>query len=155
LSFDDPCLPIIFSYTHVPVKGGEDWSVACLAEQQDADERGEKGFAARMFDSLVRLMASRPADRVTGFAVYTGRAKDVNSYTKSCYGMEATIKFRTFHIPSYSIEELREDTRPFARVVYAGRMSYESGDDVALREKFAWELLKIPCKEGYDKEVLI
>jgi hypothetical protein len=141
-------------FLNVPVKGGEDWSVACLAEQQDADEkgeRGEKGFAARMFDSLVRLMASRPAGRVTGFAVYTGNAKDVNSYTKSCYGMEATIKFRTFHVPSYSVEELREDKRPFARVMYAGRLSYESGDDVALREKFAWELLNSPGEEGYDK----
>jgi hypothetical protein len=65
--------------------------------------------------------------------------------------MEATIRFRTFHVPSYSVEELREDTRPFARVMYAGHMSYESGDDVALREKYAWELLKMPCEEGYDK----
>jgi hypothetical protein len=50
-------------FLNVPVKGEEDWSVACLAEQQDADEKGERGtrgFAARMFDSLVRLMASRP-----------------------------------------------------------------------------------------------
>jgi hypothetical protein len=49
------------------------------------------------------------------------------------------------------MEELRDDKRPFARVMYAGRLSYESGDDVALREKFAWELLKMPCEEGYDK----
>jgi hypothetical protein len=128
--------------------------VACLAEQQDADEKGERGtrgFAARMFDSLVRLMASRPAGRVTGFVVYTGSAKDVNSHTVSCYGMEATIKFRTFHVPSYRVEELREDNRPFARVMYAGRLSYESGDDLALREKFAWELLNTSGEEGYDK----
>jgi hypothetical protein len=138
-------------FLNVPVKGGEDWNVACLAEQQDADEKGERDLAARMFDSLVRLMASRPAGRVTGFAVYTGSAKDVNSYTKSCYGFEATVKFRTFHVPSYSAEELREDRRPFARVVYAGRLSYESGDDLALREKYAWELLNIPDEEGYDK----
>jgi hypothetical protein len=140
-------------FLNVPVKGGEDWSVACLAEQQDAEEKGErgaKGFAARMFDSLVRLMASRPAGRVTGFAVYTGSAKDVNSYTKSCYGMEATIKFRTFHVPSRRIEELRDDKRPFARVMYAGRMSYESGDDVALREKYARELLNMADEMSYD-----
>jgi hypothetical protein len=65
--------------------------------------------------------------------------------------MEVTIKFRTFHVPSYRVDELREDRRPFARVMYAGRLSYESGDDVALREKFAWELLKMPWEEGYDK----
>jgi hypothetical protein len=141
-------------FLNVPVKGGEDWSVACLAEQQDTDEKGERGargFAARMFDSLVRLMASRPTGRVTGFVVYTGSAKDVNSYTVSCYGMEATIKFRTFHVPSYSLEKLREDRRPFARVMYAGRLSLESEDDVALREKYAWELLNMPGGEGYDK----
>jgi hypothetical protein len=135
-------------FLNVPVKGGEDWNVACLAEQQDSDE---KGFAARMFNSLVRLMASRPEGRVTGFAVYTGSAKDVDSYKVSCYGMEATIKFRVFHIPGYSLEELREDKRPFARVMYAGRLSFESGDDVALREKYAWELLNMPGGEGYDK----
>jgi hypothetical protein len=65
--------------------------------------------------------------------------------------MEATIKFRTFRLPSYRIEELRDDKRPFARVMYAGRLSYESGDDVALREKYTWGLLKMPCEEGYDK----
>jgi hypothetical protein len=141
-------------FLNVPVKGGEDWSVACLAEQQDADEKGERGargFASRMFDSLIRLMASRPQGRVTGFVVYTGSAKDVNSYTISCYGMETTIKFRAFHVPSYSLEELREDNRPFARVMYAGRLSLESGDDVALREKYAWELLNMPGGERYDK----
>jgi hypothetical protein len=56
-------------FLNVPVKGGEDWSVACLAEQQDAEEKGErgaKGFAARMFDSLVRLMAGRQGYGVCG-----------------------------------------------------------------------------------------
>ncbi|MDR1516398.1 MAG: hypothetical protein LBS45_11960 [Synergistaceae bacterium] len=141
-------------FLNVPVKGGEDWGIACVVEQQHDDEKGERGeknFAARMFDSLVRLMASRPADKVTGFVVYTGSTKDVNSYTVSCYGMEATIKFRTFHVPSYSLEALRNDKRPFARVVYAGRLSLESGDDVALREKYAWELLNASGEEGYDK----
>jgi predicted mannosyl-3-phosphoglycerate phosphatase (HAD superfamily) len=35
--------------------------------------------------------------------------------------------------------------------MYAGRLSLESGDDVALREKYAWELLNMPGREGYDK----
>jgi hypothetical protein len=35
--------------------------------------------------------------------------------------------------------------------MYAGRLSFESGDDLALREKYAWELLNMPGAEGYDK----
>jgi hypothetical protein len=132
---------------NVPVKGGEDWSVACLVEQQDAYDNC---FAARMFDSVVRLRASRPAGRVTGFAIYTGDSKDVNLYTETCYGLELSLKFRSFHVPSYTVEELRSDNRPFAQVMYAGRMSYESGNDLALRAKFAQELLNKTDNMNYD-----
>jgi hypothetical protein len=135
-------------FLNVPVKGGEDWSVACLAEQQDAHD---SRFATRMFDSVVRLRASQPAGRVTGFAIYTGDQKDVNLYTETCYGLEILMKFRAFHVPSCSVEELREDSRPFGRVMYAGRLSLESGDNLALREKYAWELLNTMGEEGYDK----
>jgi hypothetical protein len=34
--------------------------------------------------------------------------------------------------------------------MYAGRMSYESGDDVALREKYARELLNMSDEMSYD-----
>ena len=135
-------------FLNVPVKGGEDWGVACLAEQQDAHD---SRFAARMFDSIVRLRASRPSGRVTGCAVYTGDQKDGNLYTETCYGLEISMKFRSLRVPGCSVEELREDKRPFARVMYAGRLSLESGDDLALREKYAWELLNMPDEEGYDK----
>ena len=135
-------------FLDVPVKGGGDWCVACLAEQQDAHD---SRFASRMFDSLVRLRASRPAGTVTGFAVYTGGQEDVSLYTEACYGLEISMKFRTFHVPGYSVEGLREDRRPFARVMYAGRLSLKSGDDLALREKCAWELLNTMGEEGYDK----
>jgi hypothetical protein len=134
-------------FLNVPVVGGDDWSVACVAEQQD---RAKKDLAACIFDSFVRLRAQRPAGRTTGFVVYTGHSEDVNSYTESCYGLEATVKFRTFHVPSYKMEELRNDKRPFARVMYAGRLSFESGDDLALREKYAWELLNMADEMSYD-----
>jgi hypothetical protein len=104
-----------------------------------------------MFDSFVSLRAQRPEGMTTGFAVYTGNARDVNYYTESCYGFEAIIKFRTFHVPSYSVAELWDDRRPFARVMYAGRLSLESGDNTMLREKFAWELLNTTGAESYDK----
>ncbi|GHV46593.1 hypothetical protein FACS1894204_08520 [Synergistales bacterium] len=135
-------------FLNVPVVGKEDWSVACLVEQQDEHE---ENFALRIFDSWVRLRAQRPTGRTTGFAIYTGDAKNVNSYSESCYGFEASIKFRTFHVPSYKVEELRNDKRPFARIMYASRLSLESGDDVLLREKYAWELLNATSEQEYDK----
>ncbi|MDR3353477.1 MAG: hypothetical protein LBO21_00400 [Synergistaceae bacterium] len=135
-------------FLNVPVLGGEDWSVACLAEQQ---HEHESGFADRMFNSLIRLMASRPDGMVTGFAIYTGDSKNVNSYTRSCYGLVMTMEFRGFHLPSCSIEELRRDNRPFARVMYAGRLSLESVNDIAMREKYARELLDMTSERDYDK----
>ncbi|MDR1580815.1 MAG: hypothetical protein LBS35_10705 [Synergistaceae bacterium] len=135
-------------FLNVPVKGGEDWHVACLAEQQDAHDNC---FAARVFDSVVRLRASRPAGRVTGFAIYTGDSKDVNLYTETCYGLELSLKFRTFHLPSYSVGELREDKRPFARVMYAGRLSLGTEDDLLLREKYAVEILNTTDEQIYDR----
>ncbi|GHV56675.1 hypothetical protein FACS1894216_20780 [Synergistales bacterium] len=136
-------------FLNVPVAGGEDRSVACLAEQQDEHD---ENFALRMFDSYVRLRAQRPAGRTTGFAIYTGDSGDVNSYSESCCGLKVSLEFRTFHLPSYKMEELREDKRPFARVMYAGRLSLESGDDAALREKYAWEILNTTSEREYDEK---
>ena len=135
-------------FLNVPVIGGEDWDVACLAEQQ---HEPDKDLAERIFGSWVRLRASRPFGRATAFAIYTGNSKGVNFYTETCFGFEASVKFRAFYVHGYSIEELREDKRPFARVMYAGRLSLESGDDPALREKYALEILNAIGEEGYDK----
>jgi hypothetical protein len=135
-------------FLDVPLTGGEDWSVVCLVEQQHEDD---KGFAGQMFDSYVRLRAQRPEGRTTGFAIYTGDSRNVNCYTESCYGLEVTIKFRAFHVPSLRVEDLRKDKRPFARVMHAGRLSLESGDDIALRERYAWELLNMTSEQDYDK----
>jgi hypothetical protein len=135
-------------FLNVPVIGGEDWNIACVAEQQ---HEPDKDFAERVFDSWVRLRAQRSARRTTAFALYTGDSKNVNSYTESCYGLEASLKFRTFHLPSYDVEELRSDKRPFARVMYAGRLSLGTERDVALREKYAWEILNTTSEREYDK----
>jgi hypothetical protein len=71
-------------FLNVPVKGGEDWNVACLVEQQ---HEPDWDFAGRIFGSWIRLRASRPTGRATAFAIYTGDSKDVNFYTESCYGV--------------------------------------------------------------------
>jgi len=140
-------------FLNVPLIGGEDWNVACFAEQQHESDRHEpdSSFGERMFDSYVRLRAQRLRGRTTGFAIFTGDSEDVKSYIETCYGFEVSIKFRTFYLPGYDMEELREDKRPFARVMYAGRLSLGTEDNVALREKYAWELLNTTTEQEYDE----
>jgi hypothetical protein len=65
--------------------------------------------------------------------------------------LEALLRFRTFHLPNYDVEELRKDKRSFARATYAGRLSLGTEDNVALREKYAWELLNTTGEQEYDK----
>jgi hypothetical protein len=66
-------------FLNVPVMGGNDWSVACLAEQQDE----EKDLAACIFDSFVRLRAQRPAGRTTGFVTYTPAIPGTSIHTRN------------------------------------------------------------------------
>jgi hypothetical protein len=49
-------------FLNVPVRGGDDWSVACLIEQQHGND---KCFGARVFDSYICLRAQRPPGRTT------------------------------------------------------------------------------------------
>jgi hypothetical protein len=65
--------------------------------------------------------------------------------------LEASLKFRTFHLPSYDLEALREDKRPFGRVMYAGRLSLGTENDIPLREKYAMEILNTTGEREYDK----
>jgi predicted transposase YdaD len=135
-------------FLNVPVINGEDWDIACIAEQQ---HEPDKDLAERVFDSWVRLRAQRSARRTTAFVLYTGDSKNVNFYAESCYGLEASLKFRAFHLPSYDLEVLRNDKRSFARVMYAGRLSLGTENDVELREKYAWEILNTTGEQEYDK----
>jgi hypothetical protein len=136
-------------FLSVPVVGGDDWNVACLIEQQHDPD---KSFTGRIFDSWVRLRASRPVGRTTAFAIYTGNAKNENFYAEECYGWEISAKFRTFHLLSCDVEELKRDKRPFGRVMYAGRLSIGTENDIALREKYAWEILNTTSEDIYNNE---
>ncbi|MDR0355119.1 MAG: hypothetical protein LBJ64_05230, partial [Deltaproteobacteria bacterium] len=135
------------AYLNVPVKGGDDCNVACLVEQQH-DHKDD--FPERIFNSWVRLRASRPERRVTAIAVYTGNSKDINHYEENCLECEASLKFNTFHLPSCKPEQLREDEHPFACVMYAGLLSYGTEDNAALREKYALEILNMTERRGYN-----
>jgi hypothetical protein len=134
-------------FLDVPVRGGDNWSIACLIEQQ---HENDNALSTRLFDSFISLRGQRPPGRTTIFVIYTGDSKNVNFYIETGYGIEVTLKFRTFHLPSYDVEELRRDNNAFARVMYAGLMAYKSGDDVALREKYAMELLNLADEISYD-----
>jgi hypothetical protein len=132
----------------VPMLDKENGNVALFVEQQD--EKDEE-FAQRVFESFIRVREKRRV-RTTGFAIYTGSAPDINTYFESCYGFEVSAKFRTLHLPSHSPDEFRVDWRPFARVMLAGRLSLDAGDDVELREKYALEMLNTTIEANYDKE---
>jgi hypothetical protein len=135
-------------FLNVPLMGEEDGNVACFVEQQ---HEGDSSLGERMLDSYVRLRASRLRGRTTGFALFTGSSGDMKSYAESCYGFDVSIRYRTFHLPSYDVKELREDKRPFGRVMYAGRLSLGSEEDVALRERYAWEILDTANAGEYDE----
>jgi predicted transposase YdaD len=147
-SDSDKYMRVLDVYFDVPMLNEENGNVALFIEQQ---HEGDKSFGRRVFDTYVRLREKRRV-RTTGAAIYTGDSPDVNTYTESCYGFEVSVKFRTYHLPSKDLDALRDDTRPFARVMLAGRLSFDAGDDTELREKYAWELLNTTNEQDYDRE---
>ncbi|MDR1487316.1 MAG: hypothetical protein LBT62_04915 [Deltaproteobacteria bacterium] len=135
-------------FMSVPVKGGEMSCLACLAWQQ---HENDKDFSRHVFDSYVLLRDSSSAGKATVFVIYLGNSKNVNNYTEICCGSVATIKFRSFHLLSCDVDQLRRDKNAIARVLYAGRMSHEIGDDLRLREQYAAELLNMADDRSYDR----
>jgi len=132
----------------VPMLDGTNGNVALFVEQQ---HEKEDDFALRVFETYIRLREKRRL-RTTGFTIYTGSAPDVNTYFESCYGFEVSVKFKTFYLPSRSVEELRRDKRPFGRVMLAGRLSLDAGNDLDLRREYAWEILNTTDEQDYDRE---
>ncbi|MDR1732180.1 MAG: Rpn family recombination-promoting nuclease/putative transposase, partial [Synergistaceae bacterium] len=131
----------------VPLKEGKNGDLALFIEQQhDTDE----DFALRMVETYVRLKELKRHNLTTGFAIFTGNSPDMGFWFDSCYGFEVSVKYRTFHLPSRNLEELRKDRRPFAQVMLAGRLSLDAGDDPALRERYAWEILNRISEQEYS-----
>jgi hypothetical protein len=130
----------------VPLKGGISRKVGFFIESQHEDD---KNFALRMFQTFFRMSDSFK-EKITGLAIFTGRAKDRDEYSYSCYGVELSFKYNTYHVQSQDIETLRRDERMFAPVVLAGRMMIAARGKPAPREKYALELLKILRDRDYD-----
>jgi hypothetical protein len=134
-------------FLNVPLMDGEDRNVALLVEQQHYND---ETFALKMLEMYVRLR-EKTRKKTTALAIFTGDMKDVDRFVDTCYGVELNFRYNTFYLPDKDIGKLREDYRPFARVVLAGRLSLEAGDDIGRRERYAWEILETTATYEYDK----
>jgi predicted transposase YdaD len=134
-------------FLNVPLRGGEDRNVAVLLEQQHYDE---ETFPLRMLEMYVRLR-EKTRNKTTALAIFTGDMKEVDRFVDTCYGVELSFRYNTFYLPDKDIDTLRKDKRPFARVVLAGRLSLEAGDNIERREKYAWEILETTAAHEYDR----
>jgi hypothetical protein len=132
----------------VPLKGGISRKVNLFIENQHEDD---KNFALRVFQTFFRMSDSFK-ENVTALAIFTGSAKDRNEYLYSCYGVELSFKYNTYHVLSQDIEALKRDERVFAPVVLAARMMISAKGKPAPREKYVLELLKILRERDYDNK---
>ncbi|MDR1967000.1 MAG: hypothetical protein LBQ36_09840 [Synergistaceae bacterium] len=130
----------------VPVMGGESRKVGLFVEQQHEDD---EEFALRVFQTFYRMSDSFK-EKITALAIFTGGAKDRNEYLYSCYGVELSFRYNTYHILSHDIEELRRDGRAFAPVVLGARMMIAAKGKAPNREKYVRELLNILRERDYD-----
>jgi hypothetical protein len=121
--------------------------VVCIVEQQ---HRPDNNIGQRMFDLFVH--PERLSGKTTGFVIFTGNSPNIDSYTETCFGFEASIKYRTFHLSIYKMDDLIQDKRPFAKVMYSGRLTLEAKEDLNLREKYAWDFLKILRETEYNPQ---
>jgi hypothetical protein len=132
----------------VPLKTGESCKIGCVLEQQHEDD---KGFARRMFRGFYRL-SDHLNDDVTALAIFTGNSKNRDEYQYSCYGVNLSFRYNTYHVMKQRIESLRQDERVFAPVVLAARMMMEAKGEPNRREIYARELLKIMRERDYDNK---
>ncbi|MDR1621844.1 MAG: hypothetical protein LBS00_05670 [Synergistaceae bacterium] len=133
-------------FLNVPLLNDENGSVALLVEQQHRDD--EK-FALKMLELYVRLR-DKSRTKTTALAIFTGSVNNADRFVDSCYGVELSFKYNAFYLPEKEIDDLRRDKRPFARVVLAGRMSLDAGDDVKAREAYAWEMWNTTTEQDYE-----
>ena len=131
----------------IPMLDGESGNVAMFAEQQ---HEPETDLPKKVFDVYVRVREKyrRPT---TCIVIYTGDSPNVNTYTETCFGCEVSMKFRTYYLPEKNADELRADAHPFARVMLAGRLALDAGDNIKLREKYAEEIAETTARQSYDE----
>jgi hypothetical protein len=135
-------------FFNIPMLNGENGNIALFAEQQ---HEPNENLPRRVFETYIRLREKLRL-RTTCIVVYTGSSPNVDTYAESCYGCEVSMKYRTYYLPEKSADELRADNHPFARVMLAGRLSLDAGDNIGLREKYAMEILNATTEQNYDDD---
>jgi hypothetical protein len=120
---------------------GDDFGMLLFIEQQHLND---PDFPLRFFEIYTRLRANRPKGKVTGFVFYTGKENFARPdvYREFTNEIEVVLKFKTFFLPDYSLEELRKDPRPFAPYMYIGRLELDTGSDHSAREDAARHIEK-------------
>jgi hypothetical protein len=134
-------------FYNIPMLDGENGNISMFVEQQHSFDTD---LARKVFDAYVRIREEF-RQRTTCIVIYTGSSSNVNTYVESCYGFEVAVKFRSYYLPEKKVDELRADNHPFARVMLAGRLALDAGNDTKLREKYAMEIAEIATEQGYDK----
>ena len=137
-------------FFNIPMLNGESGNVAMFAEQQ---HEYDDNLPLKVFDMYVRVREKwrRPT---TCIVIYTGdKSMNVNTYVESCFGCEVSMRFRTYYLPEKSVDELRADNHPFARVMLAGRLALDAGNDPKLREQYAIEIAETVAED--DKRIFI
>jgi hypothetical protein len=129
------------------LRKGEGRPVIVLVEQQG---HSDKNFPLRIFQSVVNLQASWPDRDVVALGIFSGKFQIKGSYSKTRSRTTHTVKFKTIHVPSYNIEELREDPRLFARILHAAQVSTTKFVDEA--ERNALEVLRVMDQYPYDQK---
>jgi hypothetical protein len=129
------------------LREGKGQPVIVLVEQQGYHD---KNFPLRVFQSVVNLQASWPDRDVIALGIFTDTFQIKGSYSKTRSRTTHTVKFKTIHVPSYNIEELREDPRLFARILHAAQVS--TINFVSEAEKNALDVLRVMDQYTYNQK---
>ena len=138
-------------FFNIPMLNKESGNVALFVEQQ---EEHSDELPRKVFDVFVRVREEW-RQPTTCIVIYTGdKSQNVNTYVESCYGFKVTVEFRTYYLPIKSADELRADSRPFARVMLAARLAMDIGNSRELRNKYAAEMVEITAGDEERKFIL-
>jgi predicted transposase/invertase (TIGR01784 family) len=123
----------------VPLKTGHTPRALFLIEQQHEED---ESLPSRIFKSWYRASDEHQIP-VTSLAIYTGRAKPVNTYSSAWQGTSVNFTYNIYSVAAVSAEELKRDGRDFAIPLLAAKRMLEANGDPLKRGKYALELLDL------------
>ncbi|GHV29442.1 hypothetical protein FACS1894167_08750 [Synergistales bacterium] len=132
----------------VPLKTGNTPRALFLIEQQ---HEKDDSLPRRIFRSWYRASDEHQIP-VTSLAVFTGRAKPVNTYSGAWQGTSVSFTYNVYSVAAASAEELKHDGRAFAIPLLAGKRMLEANGNPLKRGEYSLELLSL-IKERVSDEV--